>query len=436
MERNVYQKLIEWKKSKRRKPLILEGARQVGKTWLMEEFAKNEYTDFVILNFKGNKEAKSLFIDTVDPKAIIERISIMRNKPIKPHETLIIFDEIQDCPDAVSSLKFFNEQANEFHLITAGSLLGTYLAKETSFPVGKVNIIYVYPLSFDEFLREEDDGMYKYYSGVKSKKDFIEAFHNRMMDLYRKYLIVGGMPECVASWLGYQDTGIILQIQEELIKIYENDISQHNAKIPAAKTVLTFRNIIPQLAKENEKFIYSAIRQGGRGRDFEDAIEWLVTSGLVLKANNLSAPTYPIKAYEKFDVFKLFMLDCGLAKYKAGIDNKSILLNEDFMFKGKLNENYVAQQITTQITSTLNYFSPSNDLEVDFIVQSGDKIVPIEVKSGKGKKANSLKRYIDIYKPEKAIRISSNGYVVDGNITNIPLYFASKVIELIETDKV
>ena len=432
MKRNVYQKLVEWKKSNRRKPLILKGARQVGKTWLMNEFAKKEYKNHIYITFYKNEPAKKLFQDITDTKALLQRLSLFANEEIIPGETLLILDEIQDCPNAVASLKYFNEDANENHIITAGSLLGVYLAKNTAFPVGKVNVLNVYPMTFDEFLAVNDEGMYKYLLSVESEKDYVSAFHSRMLELYRKYLIIGGMPECVKSWLDNQNPREILDIQKELVAIYENDFSQHNKKIPASKVLTVFRNIIPQLAKENtEKFVYSVLREGARGKDYEEAIEWLVTSGIGLKVSNLSTPGYPLNAYNQNNIFKLFLLDVGLTKYMAGIENQSIIMDEAFSFKGQLNENFVLQQLAPQMEFMPNYYSPSRDMEIDFIIQNGNKIVPIEVKSGKNKRAASFKNYIDKYNPETAIRLSTNEYMTNGKITNIPLYFTSKMMGLI-----
>ena len=432
MKRNVYQKLAQWKDSDRRKPLILRGARQVGKTWLMNEFAKNEYKNSIYISFYKNEPAKKLFEDTIDAKVLLQRISLFTNKEIVAGKTLLIFDEIQDCPNAVASLKYFNEDANEQHIISAGSLLGVYLAKDTSFPVGKVNLLDIYPMTFDEFLAVNDEGMYKYFFSVENEHSYVSAFHTRMLELYRKYLIVGGMPECVKSWAEKQNPQEVSDIQKELVTIYENDFSQHNKKIPAAKVLAVFRNIIPQLAKENgEKFVYSALREGARGKDYEEAIEWLATSGIALKVNNLSSPQYPLNAYSQSRIFKLFLLDVGLTKYMAGATNRSIILDEAFSFKGQLNENYVLQQLVPQMDFKPNYYSLSRDTEIDFIIQSGSKIIPIEVKSSKNKRATSFKNYINKYNPEVAVRFSTNEYITNGKITNIPLYFASKAMELI-----
>ncbi|MDO5557926.1 MAG: AAA family ATPase [Clostridia bacterium] len=433
MRRNALSELLEWKDSDRRKPLIIKGARQVGKSWLMEEFAKNYYDDYIYISFDKESQAKKIFTETKDPKILLERISLYKNKPILPEKTLVIFDEIQDCPQAIGSLKYFNEEANEYHIISAGSLIGTYLAKDTSFPVGKVNLIDLYPLTFDEFLEEVDEGMYKYYKTINSPENYAEAFHNRMLELFRQYLIIGGMPECVKSWVNNKNPQEVLEIQKELVRIYESDFLKHNKKISGGKILQVFRNIIPQLAKENnEKFVYSVMRTGARGKDYEDAIEWLITSGLSFKVNNITTPEYPLKTYEQHNIFKLFLLDVGLLKYMAGLDNSSILLDEPFKFKSQLMENYVLEQLAPQMDFTPNYYAMGRNFEINFIIQKDSLVVPIEVKSGLNKKANSFKRYIEKNNTRIAVRFSSNGYVKNGEITNIPLYLASKTMELLK----
>lgn len=434
MERKALSKLLDWKQSDRRKPLVIKGARQVGKTWLMEEeFAKKFYKDYIYISFDKEAEAKKIFSETKDPKTLLERISLYKNKPIIPGETLLIFDEIQDCPEAIGSLKYFYEEANEYHIISAGSLLGVYLAKDTSFPVGKVNILDLYPLTFDEFLAEVDEGMYKYYLSINSPKDYVEAFHGRMLENFRKYLIIGGMPECVKSWVDNHNPQEILEIQKELIRIYEIDFLKHNKKISGGKILQVFRNIVPQLAKENnEKFVYSVMKSGARGKDYEDAIEWLITSGISLKVNNIGVPNYPLKTYEQQNKFKLFLMDVGLLKYMAGLDNASILLDEAFQFKGQLVENYVLQQLVPQLNFAPNYYAMGENHEIDFIIQKESLIVPMEVKAGLNKRAISFKKYIEKYNPEIAIRFSSNGYRIDGKITNIPLYLVSKATDLLK----
>ena len=345
MKRNAYAKLVAWKNDPGRKPLILKGARQVGKTWLMKEFGKNEYNSYVYFNFDEEEELKSIFKINKNPQRIVELLGLLKGLKIIPGETLIIFDEIQECSDALNALKYFREKANEYHVITAGSLLGTLLAKPKSFPVGQVNLIDLYPLSFDEFLSAVDDSLYSYLGQIKKGQSIEQIFHSRLLEAYSYYLIIGGLPECVASWVQYKDPQKIRQIQNELITIYENDFSKHNGKINSGRILLVFRSIVSQLAKSNEKFIYGCIKDGARAREYEDAIEWLVSAGMLNRVYNVSKPEHPLKAFDKLNYFKLFLFDTGLLKHMAGIDNSAILLKSDYQFKGALTENYVLQQL-------------------------------------------------------------------------------------------
>ena len=431
MYRKIMNELIAWKASPRRKPLVLRGARQVGKTWLMNEFANNEYADSIYISFDKDAEAVKVFSDTKDPKLILERLALIRGKTIMPEKTLIILDEIQECPSALGSLKYFNEEANEYHVIAAGSLLGTYLAQPMSYPVGKVNLLNIYPLSFEEYLAAVDFGMYQYYGGVESGKDYVSAFHNRMTGHYKKYLTIGGMPECVQCWADRADPAEIADIHEEIISLYENDSTKHSGKVNSGRVLQVFRSIVPQLAKENnEKFIYAAIAKSARAKDFEDAIEWLVSSGIIYRILNISKPEYPLRAYEMLNHFKLFLLDVGLLKHMAKLTNKSILLSEAFQFKGQLVENYVLEQLLPLLNYSPNFYSYAQDREIDFILQCGETIMPIEVKSGENKNAVSFKRYIEKYQPAISVKFSTMEYIVNGAITNIPLYFAGKIFEL------
>jgi predicted AAA+ superfamily ATPase len=434
MYRKVFEELVSWKQSPRRKPLVLKGARQVGKTWLMNELARTEYDDHIYISFDKDAEAVRIFSDTKNPQLILERLSLIHEKTIIPGKTLIILDEIQECPNALGSLKYFNEEANEYHVITAGSLLGTYLAKPMSYPVGKVNLINVYPLTFEEYLAASDKGMYQYFTSVKSGNDYVSAFHERMLEHYRKYLIIGGMPECVQSWILNNDPEELASIQEEIISFYENDITKHSGDVNAGKILQVFRSIVPQLAKENnEKFMYAAIAKSARAKDFEDAIEWLISSGIAYRVINVSKAEYPLKAYEMLNFFKLFLLDVGLIKHMAQLTNKSILLSDSFQFKGQLTENYVLGQFIPLLGYTPNYYAFAQDREIDFILQRDEHIVPVEVKSGSNKNAVSFKSYIAKYNPGVAVRLSTNGLLKNGAITNIPLYFAGKVFEILAT---
>lgn len=430
LKRNAIQDLINWKSSDDRKPLVMRGARQVGKTWLMKEFGQSCYESYVYFNFDEEDGLKSIFETNKNPHRIIELLSMISGEKILPGETLIIFDEIQECPEALNTLKYFKEKANDYHVIAAGSLLGTLLAKPKSYPVGMVNLLDIYPLTFDEFLDATDPALYTYYASIQKEQQIEEIFHNRLLEAYNSYLIIGGMPECVASWVKYKDPAKISQIQRELIEVYENDFSKHNGKVNSGRILMVFRSIVAQLAKPNEKFMYGAVREGARARDFEEAIEWLVSAGMLNRVYNVSKMEHPLSAFDKLDQFKLFVFDTGLLKHMAGIDNSAILLKTDYQFKGPLTENYVLQQLRGQFEVEPHYFADKNN-EIDFVLQYGTEIIPVEAKGGEDKSAPSFKRYIAEHQPEHALRFSKRGYRKDGHITNLPLYLARKTKELL-----
>lgn len=430
LKRSAISELIRWKDSAERKPMVLKGARQVGKTWLMREFGQNYYDNFVYFNFDEEDELKSIFETNKNPHRIIELLSMICGEKIEPGKTLIIFDEIQECPEALNTLKYFKEKANEYHVIAAGSLLGTLLARPKSYPVGMVNLLDIYPLTFDEFLEATDPGLYAYYESIKKDRQIEEIFHNRLLEAYNYYLIIGGMPECVSSWVKYKDPAKVSQIQRELIEVYENDFSKHNGKVNSGRILMVFRSIVAQLAKPNEKFMYGAVREGGRARDFEEAIEWLVSAGMLNRVYNVSKMEHPLSAFDKLDQFKLFVFDTGLLKHMAGIDNGAILLKTDYQFKGPLTENYVLQQLRGQFEVEPRYYSDKNS-EIDFVLQNGMEIIPIEAKGGEDKSAPSFKKYVAEYKPEHAFRFSKRGYRKDGDFTNLPLYLARKTKDLL-----
>ncbi|MCD8374494.1 MAG: AAA family ATPase [Oscillospiraceae bacterium] len=430
LKRNAIQDLINWKSSEERKPLVLKGARQVGKTWLMKEFGQNYYKSYVYFNFDEEDELKSIFEANKNPQRIIELLSMIAGEKILPGETLLIFDEIQECPEALNSLKYFKEKANDYHVIAAGSLLGTLLAKPKSYPVGMVNLLDIYPLTFDEFLEAVEPTLYAYYESIQKEQQIEEIFHNRLLEAYNNYLIIGGMPECVALWVKYKDPAKVSRIQRELIEVYENDFSKHNGKVNSGRILMVFRSITSQLAKPNEKFMYGAVREGGRARDFEEAIEWLVSAGMLNRVCNVSKMEHPLSAFDKPDQFKLFVFDTGLLKHMAGIDNSAILLKADYQFKGPLTENFVLQQLRGQFEVAPRYYSDKNR-EIDFVIQYGTEIIPVEAKGGEDKSAPSFKKYIADHQPEHALRFSKRGYRKDGYITNLPLYLARKTKELL-----
>ena len=430
MKRNAISDLIKWKNNPERKPLVIRGARQVGKTWLMKEFGQNCYDRFVYFNFDEEDALKSIFTVNKNPQRIIELLSMIAGEKILPGETLVIFDEVQGCPEAVNTLRYFKVKANDYHVIAAGSLLGTLLAQPKSYPVGMVNLLDLYPLHFDEFLGATDPALFAYYESIEKGQQIEEIFHTRLLEAYNNYLIIGGMPECVVSWINHKDPGAISQIQRELIEIYENDFSKHNGKVNSGRILMVFRSIVSQLAKSNEKFVYGAVRQGGRARDFEEAIEWLVSAGMLNRINNVSKMEHPLSAFDKLEQFKLFLFDTGLLKHMAGIDNSAILLKADYQFKGPLTENYVLQQLRGQFAVEPRYYSHKG-AEIDFVLQNGTEIIPIEAKGGEDKSAPSFKRYIAEHHPEHAIRFSKRGYRMDGEIINIPLYLARKTKDLL-----
>lgn len=431
MRRTAMEKLVAWKSSDERKPMVLKGARQVGKTWLMKEFGKNYYKSFVYFNFDEEDELKSIFETNKNPQRIIELLSMIAGEKIYPADTLIIFDEVQECPEALNALKYFKEKANEYHVIAAGSLLGTLLAKPKSYPVGMVNLLDIFPLTFEEFLEATDAPLFAYYEDIHKEQQIEEIFHNRLLEAYNNYLIIGGMPECVSSWLKHKDPAKIAQIQRELIEVYENDFSKHNGKVNSGRILMVFRSIVTQLAKSNEKFMYGAVREGARARDFEEAIEWLVSAGMLNRIYNVSKLEHPISAFDKLDQFKLFLFDTGLLKQMAGVDNSAILLKSTYQFKGPLTENYVLQQLRGQFEVMPRYFSSRNG-EIDFVLQCGMDIIPVETKGGEDKSAPTFKKYVADNHPQYAVRFSKMGYRKDGNITNIPLYLVGKTKELLE----
>lgn len=430
MFRNVINELIRWKNDADRKPLVLRGARQVGKTWLMKEFGKAYYDNYVYFNFDEEDELKSIFETNKNPQRIIDLLSMISGEKILPGKTLILFDEVQECPDALNSLKYFKEKANDYHIIAAGSLLGTLLAQPKSYPVGMVNLLDIAPMTFDEYLHAVDEPLYTYFLGITKEQKIEELFHNRLTEAYNYYLIIGGMPECVSSWIKYKDPAKIARIQNELVQIYENDFSKHNGKVNSGRILMVFRSIVTQLAKSNEKFMYGAVRDGGRARDFEEAIEWLVSAGMLNRTYNVSKLEHPLAAFEKLDQFKLFVFDTGLLKHMAGIDNSAILLKTDYQFKGPLTENFVLQQLYSQFSIPPHYYSERNG-EIDFVIQHGTTIIPIEAKGGEDKSAPTFKKYVSDHQPEYAVRFSKRGYRKDGYITNMPLYLAVKMKELL-----
>lgn len=432
MKRNALELLKKWKEDMDRKPLILKGARQVGKTWLMKKFGEECFEDYFYINFDEEEEMASIFKTNKDPARIVELLGMIKGKKIEPEKHLIIFDEVQECPEALNALKYFYEKANEYHVISAGSLLGTLLAQPKSYPVGKVNVLNIYPLTFDEFLCALDDGLYEYYEGITAESVIEDIFHNKLMEVYKYYLIIGGMPECVLSWIKYKDSDKVKKIQQELIELYENDFSKHNGKVNSGRILLVFRSIVNQLAKDNQKFLYGCVREGARAREFEEAIEWLVSAGMVIRIHNVSKAEHPLNAFSEVNHFKLFLFDVGLLKCMAGISNEAILLKSDYQFKGALTENYCLQQLRNCYDILPKYHAESQYSEIDFLLEEGMNIIPVEVKAGESVKSNSFKKYIERHNMKIAIRYSALGLKKQEQIINIPLYLMGKTHDICE----
>ncbi len=422
MKRALYSALINWKNAPNRKPLILQGARQVGKTWLMKEFGKNEFEQVVYLNFESNERLKSMFMTDFDIKRIISIIEIEANHKIQSATTLLIFDEIQEAEKGLTALKYFCEQAPEFYIIAAGSLLGVSLQKNNSFPVGKVDFMRMYPMSFFEFLENTGQNLLKEHLEAKNWQ-IIDVFHEKLVELLRLYYFIGGMPEAVLNYIQFENLNTVRAIQDNILIGYENDFAKYAPIEIIPKIRLVWHSLISQLAKDNRKFIYGQIKKGARANDFETAINWLIDAGLVLKVNSVEKPAMPLNAYANMDAFKLFFLDIGLLNAIAKIDQKILLEKNNILieFKGALTEQFVAQQL--KINHDLYYWVASNaTAEVDFLLQSQNAIIPIEVKAEENLKSKSLKVFVEKYQSNTAIRTSMSRFREQEWLTNVPLY--------------
>ncbi len=430
MYRIAIEKLYQWKESKHRKPLIIEGARQVGKTWLMKEFGRQAYGSVVYINFDSNSRMTELFASDLDTERLIMGMELFAGKKIDPENTLLIFDEVQEVPRALSSLKYFYENAPQYHVICAGSLLGIALHEGTSFPVGKVDFMKLYPLSFKEFLTAVAG---KQYAELLDRRDYsmITAFKQTYIDALKQYYFVGGMPEAVRSFAEDKDFKEVRGIQKRILEAYEQDFSKHAPASVVPKLRMVWNSIPSQIAKENKKFIYGLIRKGGRAKDYETAIMWLCDCGLVHKVSRVNAAGIPLKAYEDLKAFKLFVTDVGLLGCMTGLHQRTLLDgNNLFMeFKGALTEQYVCQQLKT--IDGLNLYYYTNDrgtCEVDFIVDTGEAVIPVEVKAELNLKAKSLKTYREKFRPTLSVRTSMADYKEEEGLVNLPLYAVEEIV--------
>lgn len=432
MYRIAMEKLLKWKESKHRKPLIIEGARQVGKTWLMKEFGKQAYADTVYINFDSNSRMAELFSSDLDTNRLIMGLELYADRKIDPENSLLIFDEVQEVPRALTSLKYFCENAPQYHIVCAGSLLGIALHHGTSFPVGKVDSLKLYPLSFKEFLMATGK---ERFSELLDQRDFqmITSFKQTYIDALKHYYFVGGMPEAVQNFAENKDFNEVREIQERILAAYEQDFSKHAPNEIVPRLRMLWNSIPSQLAKENKKFIYGLIREGARAKDYETAIMWLSDCGLVHRVSRVNAAGIPLKAYEDLKAFKLFVVDVGLLGCMTGLHQRTLLDGNDLFteFKGALTEQYVCQQLkTVENLSVYYYTNDRGSCEIDFIVDTGGQIVPVEVKAEVNLKAKSLKTYREKFSPEVSVRTSMADYKKEEWLVNLPLYAIDQIAKI------
>lgn len=432
MYRIAIEKLKRWKESKNRKPLIIEGARQVGKTWLMKEFGKLYYSDTVYINFDSNSTMKELFDSDLNVERIILGLELYTGKKIDFNNTLLIFDEIQEVPKALSSLKYFCENAPEYHIVCAGSLLGIALHQGTSFPVGKVDFLKLYPLSFKEFLIATGN---ERFADLLDKQDYqmITSFKQKYIDALKTYYFVGGMPEVMQNFVLNKDYNEVRSIQKRIFLAYEQDFSKHAPNEIVPKIRMLWNNIPSQLVKENKKFIYGLVREGARAKDYETAIMWLSDCGLVHKVSRINAPNNPLKVYEDLKSFKLFVADIGLLSCMVGLHQQVLLEKNDLFveFKGALTEQYVCQQLKTIEDLGIYYYTNDRgSCEIDFIIDTGKQIIPVEVKAEINLKAKSLKTYQEKFTPKLSIRTAMTDFKKEETLINLPLYSIENIVKL------
>ena len=431
MYRIAIENLYKWKASKRRKPMVIEGARQVGKTWLMKEFGSKAYADTVYINFDSNSVMADLFSSDLDTNRLIMGLELYAGRKIDPENTLLIFDEVQEVPRALSSLKYFYENAPQYHIICAGSLLGIALHEGTSFPVGKVDFLKLYPLSFKEFLMATGN---ERFAELLDKRDYsmITSFKQTYIDALKHYYFIGGMPEAVQSFSEDKDFNEVRNIQKRILAAYEQDFSKHAPNEIVPKLRMVWNSIPSQLSKENKKFVYGLVREGGRAKEYETAIMWLCDCGLVHKVSRVNGAGIPLKAYEDLKAFKLFLVDVGLLSCMTGLRQRTLLDGNALFveFKGALTEQYVCQQLKT--ISDIGIYYYTNDrgsCEVDFVIDSGEQVIPVEVKAEVNLRAKSLKTYRERFNPEISVRTSMADYKQEDWLVNLPLYAVEEIVE-------
>lgn len=432
MKRQIYDELKNWKTDSSRKPLILRGARQVGKTWIMKEFGSHEFKNMAYLNCEKNESAKTLFRDNFDVHRIIRGISALTKVDINPDDTLIVLDEIQEVPRAIQSLKYFYEDAPEYYVCAAGSLLGLKLRGEFSYPVGKVDEIYMFPMNFEEFVLAVE-GEVSYQMLLKSPLDELSSISEKWKELLRQYYFTGGMPEVVKAYVDGKGLERVRRIQNTILSNYDDDISKHADPRTAIRIHQVWMSMAQQLSKENKKFVYAHIQKGARAKDYETAITWLIDAGLIYRIPCVTKPCIPLKFYEEVESFKLYYVDCGLMGALSEAPADQILIGDNIFieYKGAFTEQYVLQQMLTKHNTSFFYYHPENsDQEVDYMTQNGNQVYAIEVKAEENLKAKSLHMMKDEFPETVALRISMSDFREQDWLVNIPLYTVCRMFNL------
>ena len=437
IHRDILSALIRWKIDENRKPIILKGTRQTGKTWVMREFGKQYFKHIAEFNFDKTAELFEIFEKTKDVKRILNDLSLFTDVPIIPGKTLIIFDEIQECNGAFNSLKYFCEDAPQYHIIAAGSLLGISIKrKKMSVPVGKVEILNLYPISFKEFLRHSDEKIYHFLENISKVEPLPEIVYNRLYEEHKRYMISGGMPEAVVSLLDNRGMGLVESVLQNILDLYTLDFSKYAEAVHITRINNIWNSLPSQLAKENRKFVYKVVKTGARAREYEDALLWLEEAGLVYRIFCVSKPAIPLSAYRDLSAFKLYAFDCGLLRRLSRLSPEIILAGHSGYteFKGALTENIVLQSLVPQFIEKPFYWSSENKAEIDFLLQTSSQIIPVEVKSESRVSGKSLSVYHTRYNPTVRIRFSMNNLKQENGLINIPVFMADwtrKILEII-----
>ncbi|MFN5443051.1 MAG: ATP-binding protein [Crocinitomicaceae bacterium] len=434
MDRIIHKELVNWKNKPNRKPLLVQGARQVGKTYAIKAFGKSDFSQCIYLNFDENPEYKDFFKNTKEVSRIITNIELAFGVKIEPENTLLFFDEIQECNEALNTLKYFYENHPEYYVCCAGSLLGVALSRGNSFPVGKVDFCTMYPLTFEEFLQATDLKLFTYYQKIERIEPIPSLFFNQLEEKFKIYILTGGMPEAILTYTTTKNTEQVQTVLQNILRAYSLDFSKYSSNKDVVKILHIWNSIPSQLAKENKKFLYQTVKSGARAREYEDALNWLVNAGLVYKIYRSNKPAFPVSAYDDLNAFKIYLLDVGLLRRFANLD-PSIVLNGHSLyseFKGSLIENYVLQSLLSQTEEIPRYWTSENTAEVDFMLPYKNEIIPIEVKSGENVKSKSLSIYRKNYEPRISLRFSLKNLNFDDGLLNIPLFLVDKTFHLLE----